>query len=114
MDCASKAVYMSDVRKTKGRSSVSKTLKNSNLSGARVNVKDIEIVGNGDSFRLICKAHSKEENWMKSTKACEVPGKGCIVQVTTQQDSNVAEALVWVPDVIVVDDPDHKGGRKLV
>ena len=90
-----------------------KTLENSDLSGARKNVKDIKVVGNGDSFQLLCKAYSKAEGWMKSTKAMEIPGVGCIVQVTTQQGDNVAEALVNVPHVKIVDDPDHEGGRKL-
>ncbi len=91
-----------------------KTLKNSDISGARVNVKDIKVFGNGDMFQLLCKAHSEAEGWMKSTKAMEIPGRGCIVQVTTQQGDNVAEALVHVPGVKVVDDPDHAGGRMLV
>lgn len=93
-----------------------KTLHNSDVSGARQNVKDIKVVGNGDMFRLLCKASSENEGWMKSTKACEVPG-GCIVQVTTQQRNldgsyAVAEALSFVPGVKIADDENN--GRKLV
>lgn len=93
-----------------------KTLHNSDISGARQNVKDIKIVGNGDMFQLLCKASSENEGWMKSTKACEVNG-GCIVQVTTQQRNpdgsySVAEALTFVPGVKV--EPDDNSGRKLV
>lgn len=93
-----------------------KTLHNSDISGARQNVKDIKVVGNGDMFRLLCKASSENEGWMKSTKACEVPG-GCIVQVTTQQRNidgtyAVAEALSYVPGVKIADDENN--GRKLV
>ncbi len=93
-----------------------KTLHNSDISGARQNVKDIAVVGNGDMFRLLCKASSQQEGWMKSTKACQVPG-GCIVQVTTQQRNPdgsyaVAEALTFVPNVAVTDDENN--GRKLV
>ena len=93
-----------------------KTLHNSEVSGARKNVKDIAIVGNGDMFQLLCKASSQEEGWMKSTKACEV-ASGCLVQVTTQQRNAdgsyaVAEALSFVPGVKVV--PDDNNGRKLV
>jgi hypothetical protein len=93
-----------------------KTLHNSDVSGARQNVKDIRVVGNGDMFRLLCKASSEEEGWMKSTKACEVSG-GCIVQVTTQQKNPdgsyaVAEALTFVPGVKLAD--DGNSGRKLV
>lgn len=93
-----------------------KTLHNSDVSGARQNVPDITIVGDGDAFRLICKASSQSEGWMKSTKAMQVRG-GCIVQVTTQQRNfdgtyAVAEALTFVPDVMVSPRPD--GGADLV
>jgi len=94
-----------------------KTLHNSTVSGARQNVKDIKVVGNGDTFRLICKASSDAEGWMKSTKACEIAGVGCIVQVTTQQRNadltySVAEAVTFVPGVKYIE--DENGGRKLV
>lgn len=93
-----------------------KTLHNSDVSGARQNVKDIKVVGNGDMFRLLCKASSENEGWMKSTKAMETGG-GCVVQVTTQQRNAdgsyaVAEALTYVPGVKIAD--DENGGRKLL
>lgn len=92
-----------------------KTLHNSTVSGARVNVKDINVFGNGDTFKLICKASSKAEGWMKSTKAMEIEGVGCVVQVTTQQGDNVSEALTFVPGVkIELIDGDKKNGRHLV
>lgn len=75
-------------------------------------VNDIEVVGDGNTFQLLCKASSKSQGWMKSAKAMEIPGVGCVVQVTTQQGDNVAEALTFVPDVMIVD--DINGGRKLV
>lgn len=92
-----------------------KTLHNSDVSGARQNVKDIAVVGNGDMFQLLCKASSQAQGWMKSTKACEV-ASGCIVQVTTQQKNPdgsyaVAEALSFVPGVKIVKDDNN--GRKL-
>lgn len=81
-----------------------KTLNNTDLNGARKNVPDIEIF-NGDLFVLMSKDSSESEGWMKSTKACQVPG-GVIVQVTTQQmnlDGSwaVAEALTYVPNVAI-------------
>lgn len=93
-----------------------KTLHNSDVSGARVNVPDIKVVGNGDAFQLLCKASSQAEGWMKSTKAMQVAG-GCLVQVSTQQRNPdgsyaVAEALTFVPGVYVA--PDDNNGRKLV
>lgn len=62
-------------------------------------VKDVKFFGNGDTFKLICKASSENEKWMKSTKAMEIEGVGCVIQVTTQQGDNIAEALTFVPGV---------------
>lgn len=74
-----------------------KTLGNTTASKAKENVKDIQFWGNGDTFKLISKASSEAEGWMKSTKAMEIEGVGCVVQVTTQQGENVAEAITFVP-----------------
>ena len=38
---------------------------------------------------------------MKSTKALEISEIGCVIQVTTQQGNNVAEALTFVPGVMI-------------
>lgn len=93
-----------------------KTLHNSDVSGARKNVQDLQIVGDGDNFTLICKASSQSEGWMKSSKAMETP-HGCVVQVTTQQRNpdgsySVAEALTFVPGVQV--EKLNNGGARLV
>ena len=92
-----------------------KTLHNSDISGARKNVPDIKVVGNGDMFQLLCKASSQAEGWMKSTKACPL-SSGCIVQVTTQQRNqdgsySIAEALTFVPGATIL--PDVNNGRRL-
>lgn len=100
--------------------SIHKTLHNSDIDGAKKNVPDIKVFGNGDSWQLLCKASSDNEGWMKSTKAYEIPGVGCMVQVTTQQrywigyeaSYAVAEAVTFVPGVKIV--PDENNGRKLV
>ena len=86
----------------------SKTLGNSDVNGARKNVRDIQVFGDGDLFQLLCKASSENEGWMKSTKAMET-GTGCVVQVTTQQRNpdgsySVAEAVTFVPGVWVMKD----------
>jgi hypothetical protein len=78
-----------------------KTLGNTCENQARKNVKDIVVFGNGDTFRLLCKASSEKEGWLKSTKVMDVVG-GCVVQVTTQQKNPdgsyaIAEALTHVP-----------------
>lgn len=73
------------------------------VRGAKANISDLVVYGDGDTFGLLCKASSQEQGWMKSTKVANVPG-GCIVQVTTQQRNHdgsyaVAEALSFVPGV---------------
>ncbi len=80
-----------------------KTLTNTTASQAKDNVKDIQFWGNGDTFKLISKASSVNEGWMKSSKAMEIPGVGCVVQVTTQQWDHVAEAVCFVPGVKIVE-----------
>lgn len=82
-----------------------KTLLNTDVNGAKKNVKDIVIFGDGNTFQLICKASSESEGWMKSTKACEIPS-GCLVQVTTQQINpdgsySLAEAITFAPNVTI-------------
>jgi len=79
-----------------------KSLHNTDVNGAKKNVPDLETFGDSDTFKLLCKASSKSEGWMKSTKAMEIPHVGCVVQVTTQQGDNVAEALCFVPGVEIL------------
>lgn len=88
-----------------------KTLHNSDVSAARKNVKDLIVFGEGDLFKLISKASSNAERWMKSTKAMEIEGVGCVIQVTTQQGDQIAEALTFVPGVKIEGDGEN---RKIV
>jgi len=85
-----------------------KTLGNTCASGASKNVKDIVFWGDGDLFKLISKASSQSEGWMKSTKAMQA-GTSVVVQVTTQQRNPdgtyaVAEALTTVPNCYVAEE----------
>jgi len=90
----------------------SKSLTNTDSNGARKNVKDIVFWGNGDTFKLISKASSEKEGWMKSTKAMEVIydnngiGADVVVQVTTQQRNPdgsyvIAEAVTTVENAYI-------------
>jgi len=93
-----------------------KTLHNSDISEAHKNVKDIKVFGDGDLFKLLSKASSEEEGWMKSTKVMDV-GEGCVIQVTTQQKNlngsySVAEALTYVPGIKLIEYDD--GERALI
>jgi hypothetical protein len=99
-----------------------KTLGNTNINKCKDNVPDVVVFGDGDLFKLISKASSQEEGWMKSTKAMQISRKGCLVQVTTQQRDTsgayaLAEALTYVPGVAIIENVDAKGnvtGRILV
>lgn len=82
----------------------SKTLDNIDIAIAKAKIPDLKVFGDGDTFRLICKASSEQEGWSKSCKAMEIPNCGCVINVSTQQiDANgcnsIAEALVFVPEV---------------
>jgi hypothetical protein len=82
-----------------------KSLHNTDANGTKKNVRDVVFFGDGDLFVLMAKASSERQGWMKSTKACELPG-GCLVQVTTQQRNPdgsyaVAEALTYVPGISI-------------
>lgn len=74
-----------------------KTLNITNQLEVKEKISDIEVFGK-DLFLCASKASSKEQGWMKSTKICNLPN-GMLVQVTTQQDNNVAEALEFVPGI---------------
>lgn len=116
-----------------------KSLHNKDVESAKKNVKDIQVVGNGDMFQLPCKASSESEGWMKSTKAMETVS-GVVLQVSTQQKNmflqktitttgvegeeslteelvfdgtyEISEDICFVPNVKIVDDVN--GGKKLV
>lgn len=94
-----------------------KTLDNTTASQAKDKIADLVIWGNGDTFKLICKASSKSEGWMKSTKAMEIVGLGCVVQVTTQQGDNVSEAVTFVTGTTIEEIKNEEGvviSRKIV
>lgn len=45
-----------------------KTLNNTYVEEVKKQVSDVQVYGDGDTFTLLCKASSKEQGWMKSTK----------------------------------------------
>lgn len=89
-----------------------KTLHNSCISETKENVSDLKTFGHGDLFKLLSKASSEKEGWMKSSKAMEIAGIGCVFQVTTQQGDNVAEAVCFIPGVRI--EGETTGGRRLI
>jgi len=96
-----------------------KTLGNTDQNGCRKNVNDVVMFGE-DLFKLLSKASSEEEGWMKSTKAMEVLD-GVVVQVTTQQRNqdgsySVAEAVTYVPKATIQEIKNDSGvitGRRV-
>ena len=81
-----------------------KSLNCTDQDTCRKNVSDVVIFGE-DLFKLLSKASSVKQGWMKSTKAM-FTGDGCVVQVTTQQKNldgtySVAEAVTYVPGVLI-------------
>lgn len=74
-----------------------KALDVQSMDDLKAKVSDVEVFGEPGAWKVLGKASSKSQGWMKSTKAMEVPGLGVIVQASTQQGSQVAEALVLVP-----------------
>lgn len=90
-----------------------KSLHNTCSNGATKNVKDIVFWGNGDTFKLISKASSEAEGWMKSTKAMKC-GKDVVIQVTTQQKNpdgsySIAEALTTAHNKKIIETTDKDG-----
>jgi len=99
---------------------MSKTLQNTDQDKCRKNVPDVVMFG-GDLFKLLSKASSEAEGWMKSTKAMQTP-TGCMIQVTTQQrnfDGSyvIAEALSFIPGAHIEENINAEGnivGRRLI
>ena len=70
-----------------------------NTEDAKAKINDLVITGDPDTWVLICKASSKSQGWMKSTKAMEVFGAGVVIQVTNENKTGVSEALTFIPGV---------------
>ncbi len=79
-----------------------KALDNTNAEDAKATTSDIVVYGDPNMWELVCKASSRSQGWMKSTKKMKVQG-GYLFQVTTEfrnEDGDVvgcAEALTFVP-----------------
>lgn len=75
-----------------------KPLNITSMEELKANGSDIQLHGDPGAWVCVCKASSKEQGWMKSTKAMDIEGLGVLVQVSTQQGKEVAEALTFIPD----------------
>jgi hypothetical protein len=96
-----------------------KTLGNTCSNGATKDVKDIVFWGDCDVFKLISKASSQSEGWIKSTKAMQA-GSSVVIQVTTQQRNTdrsyaVAEALTTINNAFIGETyVDGDDGKRIV
>lgn len=74
-----------------------KTLGVTNMEELEEKVSDVQVHGDPGAWVCVCKASSESQGWMKSTKVMEIAPYGCLVQVSTHQGEQVAEALTFVP-----------------
>ena len=82
---------------------MSKSLKNASQKDAIATTSDIVVYGNTDAWQLLTKASSEIQGWMKSSKAYEIKGVGCVLQVTTEITEpngrkSIAEAVTFIPN----------------
>lgn len=85
-----------------------KSLSNTNMKDLAKTTPDVEVHGDPGAWKCVCKASSKNQGWMKSTKVLEVKSSsfsqgGCLVQVSTELRGQVAEALCFVPGARLTD-----------
>jgi hypothetical protein len=72
----------------------------------------IETIGVPESFELLCKSTMPAHSIVRAVFAYEIPGMGCLVQVSSKDGNQIAEALTFVSGVKIVG--DINGGRRLV
>ena len=87
---------------------------NTNTADAAKQVTDLQVTGNPDIWKLLCKASTKEGDWMKSTKAMEIPGVGIVLQVSSQVGDEIAEALTFIPNANLTIQPSPDKGAHLI
>lgn len=76
-----------------------------NPEEAKAVVSDIVVAGNPDAWKVISKASSESQQWMKSTKGM-ITEAGVLVQVTTKEKGQIAEALTFIPGARMIQSPD--------
>lgn len=83
---------------------------------AKEAVKDFESWGDITQWKHITKSWSSKEDWLKSTKAMEIEGVGCILLVSTQNEEMIAETTTFIPGVKIEDIIENQVlvGRRLV
>ena len=78
----------------------------SNTNPKQAKASGVESIGSLGTWKVVQKAWNRKEGWMRSTKALEIPGAGCLIQVTTREGKQIAETACFVPDVKLEANPD--------
>jgi hypothetical protein len=76
-----------------------------NPEEAKAAISDIVVAGDPNAWKVISKASSESQQWMKSTKGM-VTETGVLVQVTTKEKGQIAEALTFIPGARMIQQPD--------
>lgn len=87
----------------------------SSTAAAKAATADLRVTGDPDMWKLLAKASSQSEGWMRSTKALQV-GPDVILQVSERQRNpdgsyTIDNDLIRVENVKIV--PDANAGHKL-
>lgn len=91
-----------------------KTMGNTTTEQAKQNTPDLKVFGDPDGWKLIAKVSSESEGYMKSTKAMQIDGAGCLVQVSEQQRNpdgtySLATALTYAELTKIIETKDSEG-----
>ncbi len=73
------------INQEKGLIMDEKTLDITDSKGAHDNISDLKTFGNPDLWKLLCKASSQKEGWMKTTKIMDIGNDRSLIQTETQQ-----------------------------
>lgn len=79
---------------------------NKNTKETKTTTPDLEVFGNPDIFRLIAKASSETEGWMRSTKAMHIPHIGVVLHVSQLDNGQISDALEFIPGAGLVERED--------
>ena len=79
-------------------------------------IPDLQVFGNPDMLKLLCKTSSEERGFSKSLKGLEVRGIGVVLISITEHDGQVAESMGLIPRACVIDVKNSDGvivGREI-
>lgn len=65
---------------------------------------ELEVIGDPDLWRVLQQVKDPRRGWIKTTRAMEIPGEGCLIQSCTRKSeadgsAHFSEAMQFVPGV---------------